>query len=44
MIRPLTDLSVGEGGTEGGSPGEYGAGEVREAVEKRVGSGISKMA
>ena len=37
MIRPLTDLSVGEGGGQG-------AGEVREGGEKRAGSGSSKMA
>ena len=32
------------GGQGGGRPGEKGAGEVREAGEKRAGSGSSKMA
>ena len=32
------------GGTGGGSPGEQGAGGVREMEEERAGSGISTMA
>ena len=31
-------------GTGGGSPGEQGAGGVRETGEERVGGGISTMA
>ena len=34
----------GGGGTGGGSPGEQGAGGVREAGEERAGGGISTMA
>ena len=33
-----------EGGQGGGSPGEQGAGGVRETGEERAGGGISKMA
>ena len=36
-------LAVG-GGQGGGSPGEQGAGGVREAGEERAGGGISTMA
>ena len=32
------------GGKGGGSPGEQGAGGVREAGEERAGGGISTMA
>ena len=34
---------MGGGGTGGGSPEGYGAGEVREAGEKSAGSGSSKV-
>ena len=34
----------GWGGQGGGSPGEQGAGGVREAGEERAGGGISTMA
>ena len=34
----------GGGGTGGGSPGEQGAGGVRETGEERAGGGISTMA
>ena len=34
----------GGGGQGGGSPGEQGAGGVREAGEERAGGGISTMA
>ena len=55
QILPLSKLNYflsvlqlaalpGGGGQGGGSPGEQGAGGVRETGEERAGSGISMMA
>ena len=43
-LNSKISCSGGGGGQGGGSPGEQGAGGVREAGEERAGGGISTMA
>ena len=43
-LRPAYSFLEGGGGQGGGSPGEQGAGGVRETGEERAGGGISTMA
>ena len=40
----MNNLPLKVGGQEGGTPGEQGAGGVRETGEERAGGGISTMA
>ena len=44
LLQKITEIVWGGGGQGGGSPGEQGAGGVREAGEERAGGGISTMA
>ena len=44
VIKKMINIAIRWGGQGGGSPGEQGAGGVREAREERARGGISTMA